>query len=179
MHFKKSFPWCINHILTQDVNKSGKNFQMRKIRFFSLLAHKNLIQSIIVLIWQIGEKFHVRPFEDPYVPECHRSWHPELNFIINNLTIISYSTSWLEVLSKVEISLPHSVIYRCSIPQILQTQTCQIELNCGNHFLSIFAQEILSAKIKKMSPTDCNGNRWKLISIILYILAHLLRNSTK
>ena len=32
-----------NH-LTQDVNKSGKNFQMRKNRFFSVLAHKNLIQ---------------------------------------------------------------------------------------------------------------------------------------
>ena len=30
--------------LTQDVNKSGKNFQMIKIRFFSLLVHKNLIQ---------------------------------------------------------------------------------------------------------------------------------------
>ncbi len=30
--------------LTQDVNKSGKNFQMRKNRFFSLLVHKNLIQ---------------------------------------------------------------------------------------------------------------------------------------
>ncbi len=28
--------------LTQDVNKSGKIFQMRKIGFFSLLAHKNL-----------------------------------------------------------------------------------------------------------------------------------------
>ncbi len=32
------------YCLTQDVNKSGKNFQMRKIRFFSLLVHKNLIQ---------------------------------------------------------------------------------------------------------------------------------------
>ncbi len=30
--------------LTQDVNKSGKNFQMRKIRFFSLPIHENLIQ---------------------------------------------------------------------------------------------------------------------------------------
>ncbi len=30
--------------LTQDVNESGKNFQMRKMRCFSLLAHKNLIQ---------------------------------------------------------------------------------------------------------------------------------------
>ncbi len=44
---------CLNdfafpEVLTQDVNKSGKNFQMRKIRFFSLLGHKNLIQSIIL-----------------------------------------------------------------------------------------------------------------------------------
>ena len=29
---------------TQDFNKSGKNFQMRKIRFFSLPAHENLMQ---------------------------------------------------------------------------------------------------------------------------------------
>ncbi len=31
-----------------------------------------------MLIWQIGEKFHVGPFEGPYVTESHRSWHPEL-----------------------------------------------------------------------------------------------------
>ena len=37
------------------------------------------LQSIIVLVWQIGEKFDVGPFEGPYVPESRRSWHPELN----------------------------------------------------------------------------------------------------
>ena len=30
--------------LTQDFNKSGKKYQMREIRIFSLLVHKNLIQ---------------------------------------------------------------------------------------------------------------------------------------
>ena len=87
-HVINPFRWDV--YLTQDFNKSGKKFQMRKIRFFSLLAHKNLIQydeecctiflqSIIVLIWQIGKIFDVGPFEGPYVPESQRSWKAELN----------------------------------------------------------------------------------------------------
>ena len=35
-------------LLTHDVNKSWKNFQMIKIRLFSIPAHKNLIQYHIV-----------------------------------------------------------------------------------------------------------------------------------
>ena len=91
--------FCIHHIIsrykrdllklisryflfTQDVNKSGKNFQMK---FVSLPAHENLtltqyedVQSIIELIWQIREIFNVEPFEGPYITESQTCWHPEL-----------------------------------------------------------------------------------------------------
>ncbi len=87
-HHQKCWLSSICSLLSQDVNKSGKSFQMRKIRFFSLLAHKNLIQyerldravaqSIIVLIWQIRKIFDVGPSDGPYVPESQGSWHPEL-----------------------------------------------------------------------------------------------------
>ena len=36
--------WVQFSNLTQDVNKSRKNLEMRKIRFFSKPAHENLIQ---------------------------------------------------------------------------------------------------------------------------------------
>ena len=39
-----SLRYLFTNTLTQDFNKSGKNFQMRKNRFFSSLAHNNLIQ---------------------------------------------------------------------------------------------------------------------------------------
>ena len=81
--------------LTQDVNKSGKNFQMIKIRFSSLPAHENPILLLIPLgcrgiwhiyherNWQIGEIFGVGPFEGRYVPESQRSWHPELIYVVH------------------------------------------------------------------------------------------------
>ena len=62
-----------NGPLTQDVNKSGKNSQMGKIRFFSLPAHKNLIQYDSVDLTNRGDMFDVWPFEGPYVSESHRS----------------------------------------------------------------------------------------------------------
>ena len=39
------------------------------------------LQSIIVLIWQIGEIFDVGPFEGPYVPESQTSWKAELTLL--------------------------------------------------------------------------------------------------
>ncbi len=47
----------------------------------SCLYCTTFIQSIIVLIWQIGEMFDVGPFEGPYVPESQRSWKAELSIM--------------------------------------------------------------------------------------------------
>ncbi len=115
--------------LTQDVNKSGKNFQLRKIRFFSLLVHKNLIQSatIIVLIWQIREIFDFGPFEGPYVLESQRSWHPELNVKLN---ILKYLVTSIYIITK---SISLDVIYG-----VLSQSHPLWQLATGRYHLKLF-----------------------------------------
>ncbi len=44
-----------------------------------MMKNGDKLQSIIVLIWQIGEIFDVVPFEGPYVPESQTSWKAELS----------------------------------------------------------------------------------------------------